>query len=176
MPADSQTELIAAIVGAFVSSGATWLMWRRDVKSREGQHRDELQKKEREHRDEKLGKEREYLQQMREELDKKPDLLGIIKLLKTEKSSGPAKPENAPEGWKMRQLPGFFERLGSQLHFNLISIETIYDAFGEEILLCENSKWVWQDEEHPKGDAYWESYNELAKAIKDEEKRRNKNR
>jgi hypothetical protein len=122
------------------------------------------------HRREASQKEEKILRQTRRELDSDTNLQRIISILRAEDDGEPT--EDHLNAYEMRQLPAFLENLAAHWEFDSISIAAAYDAFGKEVIWCDESELMWEDEEPPRSDTYWRLFNKFAKAIQAERARR----
>ena len=125
------------------------------------------------HRRQVREKEERILHLTRSELDCSVMLQRILSILKAERNGEPM--QDHLGGNELRQLPAFLEDLGSHWEFDSVSIEGAYDTLGQEVIWCDESKVMWQDEEPPRSDTYWRLFNKFARAIQDERTRRQTN-
>jgi hypothetical protein len=126
------------------------------------------------HRREVRQKEEKILRQTRRELDSDSNLQRIVSILRAERDGQPA--EDHLNAYEMRQLPAFLENLAAHWEFDSVSIAGAYDALGQEVIWCDESKLMWNDEDPPRSDTYWRLFNKFAKAIQAERVRRRSNR
>ena len=122
------------------------------------------------HRRQAREKEERILRQTREELDFNAMLQRILSILKAERDDEFI--QDHLSGNELRQLPVFLEDLGSHWEFDSVSIAGAYDTIGQEVIWCDESKLMWQDEQPPRSDTYWRLFNKFAKAIQAERARR----
>jgi hypothetical protein len=122
------------------------------------------------HRREMSQKEENILRQTRRELDSDSNLQRIISVLRAEDNGQDI--EDHLNAYEMRQLPAFLENLAAHWEFDSISIAAAYDGFGQEVIWCDESELMWEDEEPPRSDTYWRLFNKFAKAIQAERARR----
>jgi hypothetical protein len=183
MPETTTVELVATISLGILSTGATVIMWRRDVKERETkylseskQRQQDADEKEAKNRRENEQKQAQIIQQLRHKLDNNADLLEVVKILKDEKALRKERPvldsECPKNAGRMRDLPGFLEGFGSLYEYKIISIEAAYNAVGREVILCDDSTWMWLGEAIKKDDTFWRVFNLFAKAIRTEAAKR----
>jgi hypothetical protein len=122
------------------------------------------------HRRQAKEKETRILHLTRGELDSSAVLQRILSILEAERNGEPI--QDRLSGNELRQLPAFLEDLGSHWEFDSVSIEGAYATLGQEVIWCDESKLLWQDEEPPRSDTYWRLFNKFAKAIQAERARR----
>lgn len=122
------------------------------------------------HRRQAKEKEERILHLTRGELDSSDMLQRILSILKAERNGEPI--QDRLSGTELRQLPVFLEDLGSHWEFDSVSIEGAYSTLGQEVIWCDESKLMWQDEQPPRSDIYWRLFNRFAKAIQAERARR----
>jgi hypothetical protein len=122
------------------------------------------------HRRQAKEKETRILQLTRSELDSNAMLQRILSILEAERNGEPI--QDRLSGNELRQLPAFLEDLGSHWEFDSVSIAGAYDTLGQEVIWCDESKLMWQDEQPPRSDTYWRLFNKFARAIQAERARR----
>ena len=122
------------------------------------------------HRRQAKEKEQRILRLTRDELDSSAMLQRILEILKAERDDEFI--QDRLSGNELRQLPAFLEDLGSHWEFDSVSIAGAYDTIGQEVIWCDESKLMWQDEQPPRSDTYWRLFNKFAKAIQAERARR----
>jgi len=125
------------------------------------------------HRRQAKEKEKRILQQTRTELDSNPMLQRIVLVLRAERNGETIIDHLG--GYELRQFPAFLEDVGSHWEFDSVSIEAAYNTLGQEVILCDESKLMWQDENPPRSDTYWRLFNKFAKAIQAERLKRQTN-
>lgn len=122
------------------------------------------------HRREAKEKEQRILRLTRDELDSSAMLQRILSILKAERDDEFI--QDHLSGIELRQLPAFLEDLGSHWEFDSVSIAGAYDTIGQEVIWCDESKLMWQDEQPPRSDTYWRLFNKFSQAIQAEHARR----
>ncbi len=122
------------------------------------------------HRRQAKEKENAILHLTRSELDSNAMLQRILAILKAERDDEFI--QDHLSGNELRQLPAFLEDLGSHWEFDSVSIAGAYDTIGQEVIWCDESKLMWQDENPPRSDAYWRLFNRFSQAIQTERARR----
>jgi hypothetical protein len=122
------------------------------------------------HRRQAKEKEERILHLTRGELDSNAMLQRILSILSAERNGEPI--QDRLSGNELRQLPAFLEDLGSHWEFDSVSIEGAYDTLGQEVIWCDESELMWQDEQPPRSDTYWRLFNKFAKAIQAERARK----
>ena len=118
------------------------------------------------HRRQAREKEERILRLTRSELDSNAMLQRILSILNAERNGEPI--QDHLNGVELRQLPAFLEDLGSHWEFDSVSIEGAYRTLGLEVIWCDESKLMWQDEQPPRSDTYWRLFNKFAKEIQAE--------
>jgi hypothetical protein len=114
--------------------------------------------------------EAKILANTRHQLDSNLTLQRIVMILRDEVNNRPI--QDHLESWKMCQLPAFLEDIASQWEFRIVSIKGAYDTVGKEVVLCDESKLLWLNEESKRSNTYWHLFNRFAKAIQIEKARR----
>ena len=113
-----------------------------------------------------------FLMNKRQELDSRPELLSVIRLLKQEresklgKGSPPEGPTDEEIGREWRRLPELLEPIGTFLEYNPATFRKAYGFFFEEVLLCAESSLLWPPKERYDESAYWASFNRFVKATR----------
>jgi hypothetical protein len=69
-------------------------------------------------------------------------------------------------GTEMRKLPAFLEDVAQRWRFQFVSLSDVDAVFGDEVMLCDTSLAMWQDESEPKSDVFWGTFNRLAAALR----------
>jgi hypothetical protein len=91
----------------------------------------------------------QFLMNKRHELDTRPELLTVIRLLKQEreaaqgKVSPPQGPMDEDSGQLWRKLPELLEPIGTFLEYNPAAFKKACGFFSEEVLLCAESSLLW---------------------------------
>jgi hypothetical protein len=113
---------------------------------------------------------RETLVVARARLDKDPELQRVLAVLMVERRGGSMKDE---AGLKGRDLPLFLEENAARpWNRGEASVAAVYDAFGEEVFLCDDSTWLWADEPSPRSGIHWRLFNRLARTLREEARAR----
>jgi hypothetical protein len=126
-------------------------------------------------RDRSAAKQRimEFLMHKRQELDSRPELLDVIRLLKQERQAkrGRGSPSEGPtdeeSGREWRKLPELLEPVGTFLEYNPATFRKAYGFFSEEVLLCAESSLLWPPKERYDESVYWRSFNKFVKATRE---------
>ena len=114
-----------------------------------------------------------FLMDKRQELDSRPELLTVIRLLRQEweakrgKGSPPEGPKNQEEGNRWRELPQLLEKVGTFLEYHPATFRKAYGFFSEEVLLCAESSLLWPPKERYDESFYWRSFNKFVKATRE---------
>jgi hypothetical protein len=115
---------------------------------------------------------REELAKAREALERNVAFAQTLAALRVEKRGGSLSDAGAA-GLNARNLPFFLEEeVGRPIRRGELSIEAAFDVFGDEVLLCYESRWLWADEETPRGGRHWRIFNELGAAFLSEGQQR----
>lgn len=113
----------------------------------------------------------EYLKGVRTRLNQNGSFQRVLTILKAERE-GVVIASKMSE-FKRRDLPGFLEdEVGTPLKERRVSAQAAYDTVGTEVLLCDNSTWLWEGEKPPKSPRHWRVFNDLAAAIRSEAEER----
>jgi hypothetical protein len=115
-------------------------------------------------------KEDGILKPARRELDNSERLQDAIKVLLDERRSNSRPTDLNP--WLLRNLPAYLEGVATEWDFEALSIQAAYKRIGAEVILCAESKWLWEGEVPRERDIYWRLFNKFAKAMQDERIRR----
>jgi hypothetical protein len=115
----------------------------------------------------------QFLMNKRQELDSRPELLNVIRLLKQEresargKASPPEGPKDEESGGEWRKLPELLEPIGTFLEFNPATFRKAYGFFSEEVLLCAESSLLWPPNERYDESVYWKSFSKFVKSTRE---------
>ena len=114
----------------------------------------------------------QFMMNKRQELDGRPELLNVVRLLKQEweakqgKGSPPEGPMDENSGQKWRKLPELLEPIGTFLEYNPATFKKAYGFFSQEVLLCAESCLLWPPNERYDESAYWRSFNKFVKSTR----------
>jgi hypothetical protein len=104
----------------------------------------------------------DYLEKSLQDYYASPNLLQIVHDLRLERAD--AKYVSKLDSGRLRELPAFLERIGIYLYTRQGTTRSAYRPFAEAVLLCDESKMMWPDDERAK--AFWIAFGQFAAATK----------
>jgi hypothetical protein len=104
----------------------------------------------------------DYLEKNLQDYHANPSLLEIVHDLRLERAD--ANYSSKLNSEQLRQLPAFLEKIGIYLYTRQGTSRKAYRPFAEAVLLCDESKMMWPEEERAK--AFWIAFNQFVAATK----------
>jgi hypothetical protein len=106
------------------------------------------------------------LREIRDQLPRDGFHRKIRAILLAERDRVQLGPKSARE-MDARHLPFFLEKyVAHPWRDGDLSIEAVCDVLADDILLCDDSTWLWADERYPKSDRHWRVFNQLVAAVR----------